>query len=382
MARRPIATTIGPRRRVHARIARLAPIALALWLLLPPVAQAHEIGTSNVRLTVQGDRWSAEITTAPTALANKIGPQAGQPRGIALDADVVRTRLTAATQIIAEYIEVRFDGAVSPVHVSVAQVEMPDDNALPAFIVLRAEGPVPPAAKAATWRFGLIYSTYAVVFTDGSGGAITQWLDGDAMSQPFPIQDNSAPQTRFEIVTQYLTLGFEHIVPAGLDHILFVLGLFLLANGLKPLLVQVTAFTVAHSVTLGLTMYDVIAVSPRVVEPLIALSIAYVAIENIITPKLTPWRPVVVFGFGLVHGMGFAGALAELRLPRAEIIPALISFNVGIELAQLTVIAAAYFAVAFWIGDKSWYRARVVKPACAAIAATGLFWTVQRVLES
>ena len=96
---------------------------------------------------------------------------------------------------------------------------------------------------------------------------------------------------------------------------------------------------------------------------------------------MTPWRPAVVFGFGLVHGMGFAGALAELNLPRGEIIPALVSFNIGIELAQLTVIAAAYFAVAFWVSDRVWYRARVVMPACAAIAATGLFWTVQRLFD-
>jgi hypothetical protein len=362
-------------------IVRPALLSLTLWLLLLPAAQAHEIGTSNVRLAVQGDRWSAEITTAPTALANKIGPQAGQPRGIALDAAVVRTRLTAATQILAEYTDVRFDGATSPVRVSVAQVEMPDDNALPAFVVLRAEGPVPPGAKAVTWRFGLIYSTYAVVFTDGSSGSpVTQWLDADAPSQPFLLNGNRPPRTRLGIVAQYLTLGFDHIVPQGLDHILFVLGLFLLATGLKPLLVQVTAFTVAHSVTLGLAMYGVVAVSPRVVEPLIALSIAYVAIENIVTPKLTPWRPVVVFAFGLVHGLGFAGALAELRLPRDEIVTALVSFNVGIELAQLTVIAAAYVAVA-WIGNKSWYRARVVMPACIVIAVIGLFWTVQRVLD-
>jgi hypothetical protein len=363
---------------------RLIQCVLLLFLLLPVGAQAHEIGTSNVRLTLHGDNtWSAEITTAPTALANKIGPQAGQPRVATLDADTVRARLTAATQILADYIEVRFDGEVAPVRVAVEQVEMPDDVALPAFVVLRATGPVPPGAKAVTWRYGLVYSTYAVVFTDAQGGIpITQWLDGDAESQPFPIMANSAPPSRFAIVAQYLTLGFHHIVPEGLDHILFVLGIFLLAPKLKPVLVQVTAFTVAHSVTLGLTMYGVLSMPSRIVEPLIALSIAYVAIENIVTPRLTPWRPVVVFGFGLIHGMGFAGALAELRLPRDEIIPALVSFNVGIELAQLTVIAAAYFAVAFWVGDRWWYRARIVLPACAGIAAIGLFWTVQRIFES
>ena len=159
-----------------------------------------------------------------------------------------------------------------------------------------------------------------------------------------------------------------------------MLGIFLLTTKLKPILVQVTAFTIAHSVTLGLTMYGIVSLPSRVVEPLIALSVAYVAIENIMTSKLTPWRPAVVFGFGLLHGMGFAGVLTELHLPRAEIIPALISFNVGIELAQLTVIAAAFFAVAVWYRDKWWYRARFVMPASALIAATGLFWTVQRII--
>lgn len=363
---------------------RLIQIFLLCCLLLPAGARAHEIGTSNVRLTLHNNQtWSAEITTAPTALANKIGPQAGQPRVADLNAEIVRTRLTAATQIIADYIEVRFDGAVSPVRIAVTQVEMPDDNALPAFVVLRAEGPVPALSKSVTWRYGLVYSTYAVVFAKERGGnQVTQWLDGDAESKPFPLSGDGAPPSRLDIVVQYLVLGFAHIVPEGLDHILFVLGIFLLTPRLKPILVQVTAFTVAHSVTLGLTMYGVLSLPSHIVEPLISLSIAYVGIENIVTQRLTPWRPVLVFGFGLIHGMGFAGALAELHLPRAEIVPALVSFNIGIELAQLAVIAAAYFLVSFWIGGKWWYRGRVVMPVCAAIAAAGLFWTVQRILES
>ncbi|EGX99928.1 hypothetical protein AZA_89890 [Nitrospirillum viridazoti Y2] len=158
-----------------------------------------------------------------------------------------------------------------------------------------------------------------------------------------------------------------------------MLGIFLLTTRLRSILVQVTAFTLAHSVTLGLTMYGVISLPSRVVEPLIALSVAYVAVENILTARLTPWRPLVVFAFGLLHGMGFAGALADLRLARRDVIPALVSFNVGIELAQLSIIAAAYAAVALWHKDKPWYRRRVVIPASSLIAATGLFWTVQRV---
>jgi hypothetical protein len=133
-------------------------------------------------------------------------------------------------------------------------------------------------------------------------------------------------------------------------------------------------------VTLGLTMYGVVSLSPRIVEPLIALSVAYVAIENVVIGRLTVWRPFVVFCFGLLHGMGFAGALRELRLPRSEFLPALVSFNVGIELAQLAIIAAAFLAVAMWYRDKPWYRSRVVVPASAAIAAVGLFWTVERIV--
>ena len=132
--------------------------------------------------------------------------------------------------------------------------------------------------------------------------------------------------------------------------------------------------------TLGLTMYGIVSLSPRIVEPLIALSVGYVAIENVIVGRITLWRPAVVFGFGLLHGMGFADALRELRLPEAEVLPALVSFNLGIELAQLVIIAAAFLTVAIWHRDKPWYRPRFVLPASAAIAATALFWTVQRIL--
>src|SRR4029077_2214507 len=119
-------------------------------------------------------------------------------------------------------------------------------------------------------------------------------------------------------------------------------------------------------------------ISPAIVEPLIALSIAYIAIENLLVTEFTPWRGALVFAFGLLHGLGFAGALKEIGLPRSEFITALLGFNVGVEFGQLAVIAGAFLAVGYWYGDRVWYRRRVVLPVSACIACFGLFWTLQR----
>ena len=178
----------------------------------------------------------------------------------------------------------------------------------------------------------------------------------------------------------YIKLGYQHILPLGLDHILFVLGLFLLNPKLKPILWQATAFTVAHTVTLGLSMYNVIKPPANIVEPLIALSIMYVALENIISPKLKATRIGVVFLFGLVHGMGFASALGQLGLPQNSYLTSLLMFNVGVELGQLTVILAAFFLLAKWFGNKPYYRKAIVIPLSILIAIIAAYWTVERIL--
>jgi hydrogenase/urease accessory protein HupE len=186
---------------------------------------------------------------------------------------------------------------------------------------------------------------------------------------------------RVEIGLRYLALGFTHIVPYGLDHMLFVLGIFLLSRRLRQVLAQVSAFTIAHSITLGLSIYGIVSVSPRVVEPMIAVSIAYVAIENIFISELKPWRLALVFSFGLLHGMGFAGALKELGLPRSQFVLALATFNVGVEAGQLAVIGAAFVLVGWYCGKRDWYRRIVVAPASVLIACTAAYWTVQRLFQ-
>src|SRR5207244_10656397 len=116
----------------------------------------------------------------------------------------------------------------------------------------------------------------------------------------------------------------------------------------------------------------------RVGEPLIALSIVCVAIENVFTARLHAWRPLVVFAFGLLHGMGFAGVLTGIGLPRSEFVPALLSFNLGVEAGQLAVIFAAFVVLGLPFRNKPWYRRRIVIPGSLLIAAVRLSWSIVR----
>ena len=188
-----------------------------------------------------------------------------------------------------------------------------------------------------------------------------------------------AKLSKTEVASLYLQLGFTHILPLGLDHILFVLSLFLLNPKLKPILWQATAFTVAHTITLGMAMYGVIKPPANIVEPVIALSIMYVALENIFSNKLRASRIGIVFLFGLIHGLGFASVLTELGLPKNAYLSSLLMFNLGVELGQVTVILGAFFLLGLPFGKKSYYRKAIVMPLSIAIAAIAVYWTVERV---
>ena len=185
--------------------------------------------------------------------------------------------------------------------------------------------------------------------------------------------------SKTDVAFIYLQLGFTHILPLGLDHILFVLSLFLLNPNLKSILWQATAFTVAHTITLGLSIYEIVKAPAAIVEPIISLSIMFVALENIISNKLRPGRIGLVFLFGLIHGLGFASALTALGLPPNAYFTSLLMFNVGVELGQITVILAAFLLLALPFGKKKYYRSRVVIPLSAVIAAIALYWTVERI---
>ena len=183
----------------------------------------------------------------------------------------------------------------------------------------------------------------------------------------------------FKKIYIFIKAGFEHIIPQGLDHILFVLGLFFSSLKFRSLIIQVTAFTLAHSITLALAAVGVVKLQLSLVEPLIFLSIVWVAIENTIFKQTTKWRPLVIFGFGLLHGLGFAALLTQYGLPKDNFISLLLAFNVGVELGQLAVLIMAFILVSA-IFRKSQNKNQLKIPASIIIGLVGLYWFVNSLI--
>lgn len=218
----------------------------------------------------------------------------------------------------------------------------------------------------------------------------------DAVVSPLPaVSPTRATAERGQGVGSFVALGIEHIA-TGYDHLLFLLGIVLVpaARGanvgprprgslvpavlaeLRALLVVVTAFTIAHSITLGASVLGIWSPSPRFVEPAIALSVAYVGVENFFVESAAR-RYRITFPFGLVHGFGFAGALREAALPRDGIFGALLGFNVGVEIGQLAVLAIVVPLLVV-VRDREWFARRGWRIVSAAVAVAGLVWFVAR----
>jgi HupE / UreJ protein len=178
----------------------------------------------------------------------------------------------------------------------------------------------------------------------------------------------------------YLQQGFWHVLPLGWDHILFITSLFFLNANLKSALLQCTVFTVAHSITLFLSAYHIITPNAIIVEPIIALSIVFTAVENIFHNTVSKWRLVIIFIFGLIHGMGFAAALQDIGVPQHHFIAALLGFNIGVELAQVAIIVVLYLIITKYLLPKPWYLQKVAYPISCGIACVALYWVVVRLM--
>ena len=366
-------------------------MALSFMTLIVLLAQAgaHEIQPAVADMSFSQDqKYTISIVLNLEAIMANIEPEVSDTSESQNAPEYDRLRALPSDDLIDEFSGFR-DSFLSklniqiddrPVSVSITKLLVPEigDLAFTRESVITLSGDIPANASKISWGWAREFGPSIIrVSADTDEDPYSAYLVEGQQSDPIPIEGKLSRGV-IETIANYISVGYVHIVPKGLDHILFVVGLFLLSTRLHPLLWQVTAFTVAHTVSLALGITGVVTVPPAIVEPLIALSIVYVAVENIYTQKLSRWRPVIVFCFGLLHGLGFAGVLSEIGLPADQFVTGLISFNVGVELGQLSVIAVCFLLVGFWFSKKPWYHKFIVIPASITIGIIAGWWFIER----
>jgi hypothetical protein len=356
-------------------------VTLLLSLTLSPHLFAHPTATSFVIVSVTSARTATvDITTDARSLLLKLETFGGEvsPASTLTPAER-RARIERLLPVLIDHVALLTDQGKASL--GRGTVMAANGDAQRVHVALTAS--LPESVHTLRWQSSLFLGSYPALIRGGDPSAPTdagayEWLNGDESTLAHPLSDLDAHRLGWTRFAHIVGLGFTHILPLGVDHVLFVCGLFLLAGGTRALLLQISAFTVAHSVTLAIAALGIVRVPAAIVEPLIALSIAYVAIENLMSSSLSRWRLAIVFGFGLLHGLGFAGALRDLGVSRPDLPATLVGFNVGVELGQIAVVILAATLVRLLPVPANQRRQWITVPASAAIAAMGIFWAIQR----
>jgi len=373
---------------------------LFVCTLLPVSSAADIVKPALVEISVNTKgTFQVEIRASIEALLTGINSQYKNtkeaPNARAYDdlrvlpPDQLRRAFHSFEKQFSQQIKIKFDNKPAKFIINSVDIPEPGYVKVPRTSLIIISGELPISASSLSWYYPARFGDHAVrvrqvdEVNEKWHWSSWQWLKNNEFSQPFSLIEVFTQASFSQVVTTYLVSGFEHILPKGLDHILFILGIFLLSTQIKPLVWQVTMFTIAHTITLGLSMNGILNLPANIVEPLIALSIAYIGIENILTPNLHKSRLLIVFIFGLLHGLGFASVLSDFGLPDNNFVTALISFNIGVEIAQLSIILLAYFFIGYLLrrqlSHEQYYRSYIVIPGSLIIAMTGLFWTYDRV---
>ncbi len=330
----------------------LLSLTFGLVLLLAAPASAHEVGLSKGGYRVAGHTLMADIDIGNSDLGE--GPEAL----------VAALRVTNGGQLCEGNLTgTRPEG---------------DDGQIVTAVYVCSEAPTQLALD-----FGFLLAAgpshrhmYRLRAGANSWDGIA-WRQKAKATFTIAAEPEAPPVIETPSFTAFVILGVEHIL-IGIDHLLFLLALVLVGVAWRPLILVVTAFTVAHSITLAVAVLGVWAPSPDLVEPLIALSIAWVGVENFfVTDAAKRWR--ITFPFGLIHGFGFAGALAETGLVAEQAALPLIGFNLGVEAGQLLVLLPV-LPLVLYLGRAKWFGRRGIHVVSAAVVAVGLYWFIERTM--
>lgn len=366
---------------------RVLSSAALIWFTNLSAAQAHEILPAIADMTQNGDQlefdvrlnlegFVAGVDMSVATDTNESGQAASYDELRAMEPEELEALFRAFWPQMAADISLVVDGDEMLMLVLMA-VEVAPIGDVEVIRTSNIQFAVQLPAGARSIEVGWAAKFGTLVLRQmGVDAPYTGYLEAGARSEPIQLSGGDQAGL-WQTFVGYVPVGFDHIVPKGLDHILFVLGLFFLSTRMRPLLTQISAFTVAHTITLALAALGYVAVPGAIVEPLIAASIVFVAVENIFLHGISRWRTVVVFGFGLLHGMGFASVLGEFGLPQGAFVPALIGFNIGVELGQLAVVAVMFMCVVQAVrvdrGENEATRAIWLYSLLVIVAAAGGF---------
>lgn len=351
-------------------------LVMSLALLFAAAAQAHQPGLSTLAVQVQNTTLAVHLTLA----------RADTERLYPLDADrdgTVTTNEFEAARLTLEELAfqmVSVTGDNKPLSPEDPRVYLDDSDAVHfEFYVPIGGAEQLQLCSAVLSKLPQDHRQYFTAY-DTNRTLLGAWLlerKNDSVTLPTGASDQA--HERPKTFVEFLKLGVEHIV-TGYDHLVFLLGLLIVGGRFVAAVKIITAFTVAHSLTLALATLDLIRLPPAIVEPLIALSIIYVGIENIFRRDLEK-RWMLAFGFGLIHGCGFATVLRDLGVGRegGGVIMPLLSFNLGVELGQL-VIAALVLPIVWTAKKRPTYQPRFVPAFSVLIAAAGAYWLVERII--
>jgi hydrogenase/urease accessory protein HupE len=341
-----------------------------MFALRATYAQAHAVGLSRGEYTADGTQVRAELVFAGQELVAML-PGLDTDRDRALSSDEVDAGHGALSDWIRRGVVLRI--ADGPCLGGLARAAATEQDG----VALAVRFQCPRNAVTFSVRLDLLAELspghrHLATATSPSG------VERSVLYASRPELEPATPITGtdpYGVVPSLFRLGVEHIL-TGYDHLLFLLAVLLIGGPLRSVLAIVTAFTLAHSVTLAVAALGIWAPQPTLVEPAIALSIAYVGVENCIARDLRRWR--LAFLFGLVHGFGFAGALREVAVSAAQLPFALAAFNVGVEAGQLAVLIVV-LPVVWWLAGREWFARGGLQTASIAISTIGVAWFVVRI---
>jgi hypothetical protein len=352
-------------------------LPLALLALLAPSALAHQVGLSRGLYTQTDDGIELELVLARGEAVQAVPGLDGNGDGTLEQAELEAAAARLARDIVDH---IRIDAARSggqsvscPGSLLGADLTDEDGLAVRARYACERSGRVTvDFALAARLTAGHRHLARSVTMDDG--GAVVQ-TDHVALAGASTLSfgRDVPPPSRLA----FIEIGVEHIL-LGFDHLVFLFGLVIVGGRARSMLAIITAFTVAHTITLALAVLGIVTPSPSVIEPLIAASIVYVGVENFFVKGVQGrWR--ITAAFGLVHGFGFAGALREVGLPKDEVASALLLFNVGVEAGQLLMLACA-LPLLHAARRRGLWSETVTKAASVVVILLGVLWLVERVL--